>query len=103
MTAKEKYIKDNRLGRLSKKQKDLIFAYEPWLSLDTCVVSALYQITRNYENDIYSEIAEYARQNTHLIYSDPTDVGAGLESIPKHIGTVVDLRGWQDFVERENN
>lgn len=103
MTAKKKYIKDNRLGRLSKKQKDLIFAYEPWLSLDTCVVSALYQITRNYDNDIYSKIAEYARQNTHLIYSDPVELGAELKTIPKHIGTVVDLRGWQDFVERENN
>ena len=103
MTAKEKYIKDNRLGRLSKKQKELIFSYEPWLSLDTCVVSALYQVTQNYNNDIYSEIAEYARQNTHLIYSSSVDIGAGLESIPKHIGTVVDLRGWPDFVERENN
>lgn len=103
MTLKEKYIKDNRLGRLSKKQKELIFAYDPWLSLDACVVSALYQITKKYDNDIYSEIAEYARQNTQLIYSDPTYVGAGLESTPKHIGTVVDLRGWQDFVERENN
>lgn len=96
MTAKEKYIKDNRLGRLSKKQKALIFAYEPWLSLDTCVVSALYQITKQYDNDIYSAFAEYARQNTHLIYSDSVDIGAGLQTVPRHIGTVVDLRGWDD-------
>lgn len=88
MTAKQKYIKDNRLSRLSKKQKELIFCYEPWLSIDSCAVSAIYQIFGCYENDTFSERMEYARQNAVPIYEDG-----------RHIGTVVDMRRFQNAVE----
>lgn len=85
MTAKEKYIKSNKLEKLSKKQKDLIFAYEPWLSLDNCATSAVFQLTGKYDNDVFSKIGEYARQHAVLIYENQ-----------RHIGTVVDMRGWSD-------
>jgi hypothetical protein len=96
MTAKEKYIKDNHLGRLSKTKKDLIFAYEPWLSLDNCAVSAIYQMTGKYDDDIYSQMMGHAREHTILIYDDVKSLGEGLVEKPKHIGTVVDMRGWSD-------
>lgn len=96
MTAKEKYIKDHKLGKLSKKQKDLIFAYEPWLSLDNCATSAVFQMTGKYDNDVFSKIIEYARQHAVLIYEEQKNIGADLKTKPKHIGTVVDMRGWSD-------
>lgn len=88
MSAKQKYIKDNKLGRLSKKQKELIFCYEPWLSLDSCAVSAIYQMFGVYDTDVFSDRMEYARQHSVLIYENN-----------KHTGTVVDMRGYQDAAE----
>lgn len=82
MTAKEKYLKDSRLGRLSKKEKEKILGYEPWLSLDSCAVSAVYQVFGFLESDILSPVLEEARRRAVLIYSDG-----------RHIGTVVDMRG----------